>query len=204
MSSGASPAAVRTDLPGAIISRTCSDMHQRPRVVLVAYADWQCATGPSVEEVFELAREHAGSVMLLDTHCKDANAISKRRPTLLDWLSAALGRGSAMPAVPGSACQNRGWRVRWECRRSVAAHGARARLVCRCAASQSAMTEIARPACKSKTCAGWSSCSTPGTQVDEPTRACPPTPAARPGRSSHRRLLLLPRRPSRCQANQSI
>jgi uncharacterized protein (UPF0264 family) len=63
---------------------------RRPQLVLVAYADWQCAQAPSVEEVFALAREHAGSVMLLDTHCKDGNnVINKKRPTLLDWLPAA-------------------------------------------------------------------------------------------------------------------
>jgi uncharacterized protein (UPF0264 family) len=63
---------------------------QRPQIVLVAYADWQCAQAPSVEEVFALAREYGGSVLLLDTHCKDANnVIHKKRPTLLDWLPAA-------------------------------------------------------------------------------------------------------------------
>jgi (5-formylfuran-3-yl)methyl phosphate synthase len=60
----------------------------RPQVVLVAYADWQCAQAPSVEEVFALARERPGSVMLLDTHCKDASTGSQKRPTLLDWLPA--------------------------------------------------------------------------------------------------------------------
>jgi uncharacterized protein (UPF0264 family) len=57
----------------------------RPQVVLVAYADWECAQAPPVEEVFALARDHAGSVMLVDTHCKEA-AMGKERPTLLDWL----------------------------------------------------------------------------------------------------------------------
>jgi (5-formylfuran-3-yl)methyl phosphate synthase len=57
----------------------------KPQLVLAAYADWQCAQAPPVEEVFTLAAEHPGSVMLLDTHCKDA----KPRPTLLDWLPLA-------------------------------------------------------------------------------------------------------------------
>ena len=62
----------------------------RPQVVLVAYADWECAQAPPIEEVFALACEYRGSVMLLDTHCKDANnVINKTRPTLLDWLPTA-------------------------------------------------------------------------------------------------------------------
>ena len=61
-----------------------------PQLVLAAYADWECAQAPSVEEVFALAQEHPGSVMLLDTHCKVANnVINKARPTLLDWLPIA-------------------------------------------------------------------------------------------------------------------
>jgi (5-formylfuran-3-yl)methyl phosphate synthase len=54
----------------------------RPQLVLVAYADAECAKAPPVEAVFALAAEHPGSVMLLDTHCKD----SRVRRTLLDWL----------------------------------------------------------------------------------------------------------------------
>jgi uncharacterized protein (UPF0264 family) len=62
----------------------------RPQPVFVAYADWRWAQAPSVEEVFALVREHPGSVMLLDTHCKDASKVmGKKRPTLLDWLPAA-------------------------------------------------------------------------------------------------------------------
>ena len=65
-------------------------IQQRPQFVLVAYADWQCANAPSVEDVFTLACEHAGSIMLIDTHCKDsATGTDQRRPTLLDWLPAA-------------------------------------------------------------------------------------------------------------------
>jgi uncharacterized protein (UPF0264 family) len=59
----------------------------KPQRVLVAYADWECASAPSVEAVFEVAAQRSGSVMLVDTHCKDANnVIRKTRPTLLDWL----------------------------------------------------------------------------------------------------------------------
>ncbi|MBI2803833.1 MAG: hypothetical protein HYX68_02485 [Planctomycetes bacterium] len=61
--------------------------HHSPQLVLAAYADWQCARAPSVDEVFALACAHPGSVLLLDTHCKDANnPLRKARPTLLDWL----------------------------------------------------------------------------------------------------------------------
>jgi uncharacterized protein (UPF0264 family) len=61
---------------------------RHPQPVLVAYADWQCAQAPSVEDVFGLAVDHPGSVLLVDTHCKDANS-KKGRPTLLDWLPIA-------------------------------------------------------------------------------------------------------------------
>ena len=58
-----------------------------PQQVLVAYADWQCASAPPIEEVFYVATQNPGSVMLVDTHCKDANnVVRKVRPTLLDWL----------------------------------------------------------------------------------------------------------------------
>jgi uncharacterized protein (UPF0264 family) len=63
------------------------EQQSRPQVVLAAYADWECAQAPSVEEVFALACEHPGSVLLVDTHCKKA-AFAKARPTLLDWLPA--------------------------------------------------------------------------------------------------------------------
>ena len=58
----------------------------RPRVVLAAYADWQCAQAPSVEDVFQLAAEQPDSVLLVDTCCKDRGGPGGRRPTLLDWL----------------------------------------------------------------------------------------------------------------------
>jgi uncharacterized protein (UPF0264 family) len=63
---------------------------EKPRIVLTAYADWECAGAPAIEEVFALAREHPDSVVMLDTCCKDASQSSlQRRPTLLDWLSVA-------------------------------------------------------------------------------------------------------------------
>jgi uncharacterized protein (UPF0264 family) len=63
---------------------------RRPQVVLAAYADWECAQAPPAEDVLALAAEHPGSVLLLDTHCKDANnPLRKARPTLLDWLPVA-------------------------------------------------------------------------------------------------------------------
>lgn len=66
------------------------DSKTGPQIVLTAYADWQSAHAPSVEEVFSHACERPGSVLLIDTHCKDAsNPRQKRRPTLLDWISVA-------------------------------------------------------------------------------------------------------------------
>lgn len=58
----------------------------RPQLVLAAYADWECAQAPPLEEIFALASEVSGSVMLVDTHCKDAR-LGKHRATLLDWIS---------------------------------------------------------------------------------------------------------------------
>jgi uncharacterized protein (UPF0264 family) len=57
------------------------------RLVLTAYADWECAQAPSVEDVFALAVEAPGSVLLIDTHCKAAAGVGKPRPTLLDWMT---------------------------------------------------------------------------------------------------------------------
>jgi uncharacterized protein (UPF0264 family) len=45
------------------------------------------ALGPPPEEVFALARAKPGSVLLVDTCCKDAGTSLGRRPNLLDWLS---------------------------------------------------------------------------------------------------------------------
>jgi uncharacterized protein (UPF0264 family) len=60
----------------------------KPQVVLVAYADWECARAPSVDDVFAFAAFRANSVMLVDTFCKTA-ALGKAKPTLLDWLPVA-------------------------------------------------------------------------------------------------------------------
>jgi uncharacterized protein (UPF0264 family) len=60
-----------------------------PQVVLTAYADWECAQAPPVDDVFALASAHPGSVLLIDTHCKEAASIGTKRPTLLDWMSVA-------------------------------------------------------------------------------------------------------------------
>lgn len=60
-----------------------------PEVVAVAYADWQCARAPAIDEVFRFAAERPGSVLLLDTHCKEAARRGSPRPTLLDWIQPA-------------------------------------------------------------------------------------------------------------------
>ena len=62
---------------------------QRPHVVLAAYADWECAQAPPIDEVFALAAEHPGCTLLIDTHCKVAPKLGVKRPTLLDWLPVA-------------------------------------------------------------------------------------------------------------------
>jgi uncharacterized protein (UPF0264 family) len=59
------------------------------QTVTVAYADWQCARAPSVEEVAAFALTQPGGVLLVDTHCKDAPNRGGSPPTLLDWLSRA-------------------------------------------------------------------------------------------------------------------
>lgn len=59
-----------------------------PRIVYVAYADWECAQAPPLEEVVQEACQRQGNVLLVDTHCKDSSPSRLRRPaTLLDWLS---------------------------------------------------------------------------------------------------------------------
>jgi uncharacterized protein (UPF0264 family) len=60
-----------------------------PSVVAVAYADWQCARAPSVDAVLAFAAQGPDSVLLIDTHCKDAGRRGSSRPTLLDWLPPA-------------------------------------------------------------------------------------------------------------------
>ena len=62
---------------------------QGPEIVAVAYADWQCARAPSVDDVFAFAAKLPGSVLLIDTHCKEAPRRGAARPTLLDWMRPA-------------------------------------------------------------------------------------------------------------------
>ena len=57
-----------------------------PERVVVAYADWQCAQAPPVEDVVEFALARPGGTLLLDTHCKAPSPSLARPPTLLDWL----------------------------------------------------------------------------------------------------------------------
>jgi hypothetical protein len=59
-----------------------------PQCVVVAYADWQCAVAPPLDDVVAFACERSGNVLLVDTHCKDAARLSlRRKPTLLDWIT---------------------------------------------------------------------------------------------------------------------
>ena len=59
-----------------------------PQVVVVAYADWQCARAPSLADVVTFACQKSGNVLLIDTHCKDPDSRTKgQAPTLLDWVS---------------------------------------------------------------------------------------------------------------------
>jgi uncharacterized protein (UPF0264 family) len=61
-----------------------------PRAVVVAYADWQCAQAPPLDDVVAFTLEWPGNVLLVDTHCKDRHTLDKsRRPTLRDWVSVA-------------------------------------------------------------------------------------------------------------------
>lgn len=57
----------------------------KPRTVIVAYADWECAQAPAIERIVQFACSRPGSLLLIDTHCKEAGNFS-RKPTLLDWL----------------------------------------------------------------------------------------------------------------------
>lgn len=62
---------------------------QRPEPVVVAYADWQCAQAPAIDEVVGFACS-AGRTLLIDTFCKEAATLGRAiKPTLLDWLPVA-------------------------------------------------------------------------------------------------------------------
>lgn len=54
--------------------------------VLAAYADWQEADAPSVDEICEFACARGG-VLLIDTYRKQANRGETAAPHLLSWLS---------------------------------------------------------------------------------------------------------------------
>jgi uncharacterized protein (UPF0264 family) len=58
------------------------------RAVVVAYADWQCAQAPPLDEVVALACRRPGATLLVDTCCKD-KSMHGRRATLFDWLPPA-------------------------------------------------------------------------------------------------------------------
>ena len=51
-----------------------------PTVVPTAYADWQCAQAPRVDDVVAFVAEHQFPVLLIDTHEKDGR-------NLFSWLS---------------------------------------------------------------------------------------------------------------------
>ncbi|MCI0459162.1 MAG: (5-formylfuran-3-yl)methyl phosphate synthase [Gemmataceae bacterium] len=59
------------------------------QMVTVAYADWQWAGAPGVEEVAAFARNRAGSVLLVDTFQKAPRPQTGESPTLLDLLPLA-------------------------------------------------------------------------------------------------------------------
>jgi uncharacterized protein (UPF0264 family) len=95
------------------------------QAVFVAYADAECAHAPPVDDVVALACARPGSILLVDTCCKDAS-VHGRRATLLDWLPtpwlAALidriHRANGRVALAGSLAMNdivhlRGFRADW-------------------------------------------------------------------------------------------
>jgi uncharacterized protein (UPF0264 family) len=59
------------------------------RVVAVAYADWQRAGAPSVEEVSAFARAQPGGVLLVDTFQKAPRPETGAAPALVDLLPLA-------------------------------------------------------------------------------------------------------------------
>jgi uncharacterized protein (UPF0264 family) len=85
---------VKWGLAGCAVDRS---WHQRlveresanPATVVAAYADWQCARAPCLDDVVAFACRRPGSVLLIDTHCKVPAPRTGRQPTLLDWLPRA-------------------------------------------------------------------------------------------------------------------
>jgi uncharacterized protein (UPF0264 family) len=79
------------------------------RVVIVAYADWQCAQAPALDTIVDDAVAVGNCIVLIDTHCKDT-FVAGRRATLLDWLPldvlaeliARIHDASSRIAVAGS------------------------------------------------------------------------------------------------------
>ncbi len=70
--------------------RRLAEVSPACRFVTVAYADWQWAGAPSVEDVAALACDLPGGVLLLDTFQKAPQPTTGVAPTLLDLLP--LGR----------------------------------------------------------------------------------------------------------------
>lgn len=55
------------------------------KAVVVAYADWQCAQAPPIDDVIDFACSLSQPVLLIDTCCKD-QTMHGRRATLTDWM----------------------------------------------------------------------------------------------------------------------
>jgi uncharacterized protein (UPF0264 family) len=83
---------VKWGLAGCRSADWCADLlhrleQPRPQTVIVAYADWECAQAPPLEDVVAFACNRPGNVLLIDTHCKEPVKLSlRRRPTVLDWV----------------------------------------------------------------------------------------------------------------------
>jgi uncharacterized protein (UPF0264 family) len=67
--------------------REVQRIHPHVQVVAVAYADWQAAAAPRVEEVCRFALDRPGSVLLIDTFSKAPDLSTGRVRSLLDWLT---------------------------------------------------------------------------------------------------------------------
>jgi uncharacterized protein (UPF0264 family) len=64
------------------------DGHGPSRPVIVAYADWEQADAPPLDEVMEFARDRTDGAVLVDTFSKDTRP-GASPPCLLSWLPAA-------------------------------------------------------------------------------------------------------------------
>jgi len=65
---------------------TAHAQHVETTAVLAAYADWQQADAPPLDEVCQFALERGG-VLLIDTYQKQAANHAGERPNLLDWIT---------------------------------------------------------------------------------------------------------------------